>query len=249
MLETRLRRTAEKFWGAAAHIQCRFPRDIESAIAWSLPLFIVRVPNLWVHDVESYLRQRQSPAVIGAADRRLHGCIIAMRGKGFIAVDGTDSPNEIRFTIAHEVAHFLLDYQEVRLRAVEKLGSGIEEVLDGQRPPRPEERVDGLLANSPIGLYTHFMHRDDAGVAGSAILEVESRADRLAFELVAPEGQVWRGLPRAVADRTYGKRVEALRRRLTRHFGLSRAAAQRYAVILCRSRFGGASVREWLGLP
>lgn len=248
MLEAGLRRTAEKFWESTGHIKQKFPRDIESAIAWSLPLFIVRVPNLWVHDVERYLQQRQLPVALRAADRPLHGCVVAMCGKGLVIVDGTDGPRELRFTIAHEVAHFLLDYQEPRLSAIEKLGIRIKEVLDGQRPPRPEERVDGLLANVPVGLYSHFMHRDDAGLAGSAILEAESRADRLAFELVAPEGEVWQALPKTFARRTYHIRVMTMRRVLVRRFGLPSEAAGEYAARLCRLRFGGASVREWLGV-
>jgi IrrE N-terminal-like domain len=248
MLEARLRLIAERFWETARHIQCAFPRDIESAIAWSVPLFIVRVPNLWVHDVETYLRKRQLPVLIGAADRPLHGCVIAIRGKGIIAVDGTDESRELRFTIAHEVGHFLLDYQEPRLRAIEKLGATVVEVLDGQRPPRPEERIDGLLANAPVGVYSHFMHRDDLGLASSTILEIESHADRLALELVAPEEEVWRSVPRGFPDRAYAKRIAGLQRLLVRRFGLSSEVAHKYAASLCRSRFGGASVREWLGV-
>jgi hypothetical protein len=248
MLESRLLRIAGKFWEAARHIECTYPRDIESAIAWSVPLFIVRVPNLWLHDVETYLRQRQLPAVIGAKDRPLHGCVIAIRGKGLIVVDGTDGPHELRFTIAHEVAHFLLDYQEPRLRAIGKLGPHLEEVVDGLRPPTAAERVDGLLANTPIGLYAHFMHRDDAGSAGRAILETEGQADRLAFELIAPDHEVWRSVPKGFADRAYGNRVAGLQRLLVRRFGLPREAAHKYAADLCGARYGGMSVREWLGI-
>jgi len=248
MLESRLLRIAEKFWEAAPEIEHVFPRDIESAIAWSVPLFIVRVPNLWVHNVETYLRQRQLPTLIGAADRPLHGCVIATRGKGLIVVDGTDVPQDLRFTIAHEVAHFLLDYYEPRQRVLEKLGSHVEEVVDGQRPPTSDERVDGLLANTPVGLYAHFMHRDDAGAGSSSVLDAERLADRLAFELIAPERNVWASSPKDTPDRAYGRRVLNLQRLLIRRYGLPNEAAHKYAVALCHSRFGDKSVREWLGL-
>ena len=239
---------AELFWESAPHIKDQFPRDIESALAWATPLFIVRVPSLWVHDVEIYLQQRRLPTLSGAVDRPLHGCVFAVRGKGLVVVDGTDEPHELRFTIAHEVAHFLLDYQTPRLLALEKLGQRIEAVLDGQRPPTQEERVDGLLVNVSVGLYAHFMHRDDAGFGGDKILEVESQADRLAFELVAPESEVLRVLPRGFADRTYRQRLATLRRLLMRRYGLPSEMAQKYATTICRSRFGGMSVREWLGV-
>ena len=120
MLEARLLRVAERFWEPAGHLARQFPRDIESAVAWSVPLFVVRLPHLWVHDLENYLRQRRLPASMEVADRPLHGCVIAIRGKGFIVVDGTDGAPELRFTMAHEFAHFLLDYQQPRLRAIER---------------------------------------------------------------------------------------------------------------------------------
>jgi len=247
-MDSRLLRIADRFWETARHIECAFPRDIESAIAWSVPLCIVRVPDLWVHKVETYLRHKQLPALIGAADRPLHGCVIAIRGKGLMIVDGTDAPNELRFTFAHEVAHFLADYQEPRFRTLAKLGPRIEEVLNGERLPTIAERVDGLLANTPIGLYTHFMHRDDTGSADGSTLEVEHQADELALELIAPEKDVWRSLPKGLAERPYDKRVASLRRLLVRRFGLPSEAAHKYADGLCRSRFGGKSVREWLGI-
>ncbi len=248
MPEARLLRMAQKFWEAATHLERRFPRDFESAIAWSVPLFIVRVPRLCVHDIESYLRQRQLPAVIGVTDRPLHGCVIAIRGKGLIFVDGGDGAHELRFTMAHEVAHFLLDYQLPRQRAIERFGQQIEEVLDGLRPPTPEERVDGLLANTPIGLFAHFMHRVGGDIAAADILEAESNADLLAFELLAPEVDVWSAVPQNFSKRTFNARKASLQRLLIRRFGLPSNAAARYSAILCRSRFGGPSIREWLGM-
>jgi len=248
MLEARLQRMADEFWETARNISCTFPRDIEAAVAWSLPLFIVRFPNLWVHDVESYLRQKQSLPLSRAADRPLHGCVIAVRGKGFIAVNGTDNPCDVRFTIAHEIAHFLVDYHEPRLRALRRFGSHIEAVLDGMRPPTEAERIDGILASTPIQLFTHFMHRDDAGTAGAAVLEAESQADLLAFELIAPDAEVWRLAPRGFANRTYNARIASLQRLLVRRFGLPGEVAHKYAAGLCHSRFGNKSVREWLGI-
>ncbi|MFN8557423.1 MAG: ImmA/IrrE family metallo-endopeptidase [Dehalococcoidia bacterium] len=41
-----------------------------------------------------------------------------------IIVDSSDAPDEVRFTVAHEAAHFLLDYEQPRARAVAALGAG-----------------------------------------------------------------------------------------------------------------------------
>lgn len=245
-MKARLQRTAEKFWEAASHIRGCFPRDIESAVAWSVPVSIVRLPNLWIHDVEGYLRQRQLPATIGSADRPLHGCVVAFRGKGLIVVDGTDGPRDLRFTIAHEVAHFLLDYQAPRLRAIERLGVGITEVIDGTRSPRRDERIDALLANAPLGLYAHLMHRNPREFPDPQILEAEGQADRLGLELLAPEAIVRRSLPRDFIARDYGEKMPTVKRVLTRRFGLPTELAEKYAATLCRLWFGGVSVQEWL---
>ena len=248
MLEGQLLRIAESFWRSARHLERQFPRDIESAIAWSVPLFIVRLPQLYVHDVENYLRQRHLPVAIGAADRPLHGCVIASRGKGLIVVDGSDGVHELRFTMAHEVAHFLLDYQAPRQRAIERLGPNIEDVLDGQRPATPEERVHGLLANAPVGIYAHFMHRAEGNVATERIVEAESQADLLTFQLLAPETEIWRAVRKGFVQRSFPKRQKALQRLLVRRFGLPSEAAMTYSTRLCYSRFGSPSVREWLGI-
>jgi hypothetical protein len=154
----------------------------------------------------------------------------------------------VNFTLAHEVAHFLIHYQEPRLRALERLGPNIEQVLDGKRLPTITERIDGLLASAPIGVYTHFMHRDEVGSSGGAVLEIESEADQLAYELIAPEQAVWGMLRKGAGDRAYRERLAMVKRALLRRFGLPPDAAEKYAMSLCRSRFGGASVREWLGI-
>jgi hypothetical protein len=150
--------------------------------------------------------------------------------------------------MAHEVAHFLLDYQVQRQRAIERLGPQIEEVLDGQRLPTPEERVDGLLANAPVGLYAHFMHRVGGDIAADKVLESESQADLLAFELLAPEAEVWQGVSKNFSKRPFTARRASLQRLLVRRFGLPSDPAGRYSSTLCRSRFGSPSLREWLGM-
>jgi len=248
MPEARLVQVAEGFWQSARYLEGQFPRDIESAIAWSVPLFVVRLPHASVRGVQNYLRQRQLPVQIGTEDRPLHGCVVAIRGKGLIVVDGSDGANEVRFTLAHEVAHFLLDYQIPRQRAVARLGMNIEEVLDGYRRATRVERIDGILAHAPVELYAHFMHRNAGDTAANVIFEAESHADLLAFELLAPETEVWRASPKFLVRRTYQERTAAVRRLLGQQFGLPSDAAHQYSAMLCRSRFGGPSVREWLGL-
>jgi len=248
MVKSSTRSVAQAFWGAAGQ-SSSFPRDLEGAVAWAIPAAIVRVPTLWVQDVEIYLRQRQLPIpAIRAEDRPLHGCVCAYAGRGLIFLDGTDRINEIRFTLAHEVAHFLLDYLNPRQRAVEKLGSEITAVLDGHRPATLAERVDALLARAHIGFYVHFMHRSGGEIEVEEIATAENDADQLALELLAPEGEVHCLLPLDFSKKTYKQREINVRRLLVGRFGVPPSIAGAYASQLCRQWFNGPSFKEWLGV-
>ncbi len=247
MVEGWIKDTAHAFWKRAGHPDC-FPRDLESAVAWATPLAILRIPNLWVTDVELYLRRRQLPIAVQMEDRPLHGCICAYADRGVIIVNGTDTSNQLRFTIAHEVAHFLRDYVEPRRRAVEKLGVSVMPVLDGIRMATIAERVDSILTGAPIGIFAHYMHRDDLGETHSETIYSETEADRLALELIAAEDEVHRTLPRRLYSLAFDNRISTVQRLLVRRFGLPRSIASQYAQRLCRLWFGGPSIREWLAI-
>jgi hypothetical protein len=210
---------ANRFW-AAAGPPPPFPRDLDDAVAYSLPVYRVVMPRLRLAAVETFLLQRGCDVSLGQDDRRLCGAVLAFDGHGFLFVDGADAPEERRFTLAHEVAHFLLDYQEPRQRALDLLGEGIRPVLDGLRPPSRTERIDAALAGCPTGLHCYLLdRRDPAG----RIATVEDRADRLACELLAPDDEL---------ERRFGETplVEAaLTAELVRTFGLPASAARAYA--------------------
>jgi hypothetical protein len=246
MVDSLIRNMGEAFWEAAADTG-PFPRELERAVAWAAPLGILRIPNLWVGDIKACLTQRQLPFFIGVEDRPLHGCVCAYGGRGLIFVNGTDEPAEARFTVAHELAHYLLDYERPRRSAIEKLGSDITAVLDGLRPIKREERVDALLAGVRIGFYSHFMHRENDQCV-TDVADSETRADRLALELLAPEDQVRDALPRGFFRKPYTKRTGSVRRILKMRFDLPTSVAHGYAAHLCRDWFHRPSAREWLGV-
>jgi len=124
-------------------------------------------------------------------DRALRACLVAHRGAGALFLDGADPTEEQRFSLAHELAHFLRDYLEPRHRAVDVFGPGVLQVFDGVRPPTLEERVSALLADVPIGFHVHLMERTAEGQFASAAIDTAERdADLLAFELLAPSARV-----------------------------------------------------------
>lgn len=243
-----LKDVTETFWRAAGEFE-RFPRNLEEAVLWALPLAVLKLPRLWIRDVEAWVTGRGIVFQLHVPNRALRGCLLAHTGHGFVLLDGTDPEDEQRFSLAHEVAHFLIDYLEPRRRAVSELGESILEVLDGVRPATHEERVSALLGNAAIGVHTHFMDRASDGSLGCQYLAVaEGRADRLALELLAPVREVRRRLDRSGRAATYAERIHETTALLTGTFGLPLTVADLYGRWLCRTWFGGESVREWLGI-
>src|SRR4051812_4215291 len=104
-----IRKIATDFWrlaeGAAS-----FPRNIEMAILWALPLAVAKIPRLRVASVCAWLSEYGLPAIVPIGDRELRACVVAACGRGVIFIDGSDPLDEQRLSLAHELAHFLLDY-------------------------------------------------------------------------------------------------------------------------------------------
>jgi hypothetical protein len=216
-----VRELAADFW-AEAGCHTPFPRELRLAIRRAvLPLAVVPRPALSVGGVLDWLRRAGVACALGEPDRLLRGCLVASRGHGFAFLDADDSPEEQRFSLAHELAHFLRDYLQPRRRAAARLGPQVLEVFDAERPPRPEERLHALLRAAPVGFHVHLMARDASGTPGPEAA-AERDADRLAYELLAPAETVM------AEARTSAAAAEILRTR----FGLPPAQAADYAALL-----------------
>ncbi|OJY92693.1 MAG: hypothetical protein BGP13_19220 [Sphingobacteriales bacterium 40-81] len=182
--------TAKDFWKNAGGNNT-FPCDITGAVNLVLPIDIVSLSELSVNKIQSWLNERKVFFDLEIDNRLLHGFILIARGAGFIFINGTDTEEERRYTIAHEASHFLLDYQLPRANAVKKLGDGILEVMDGYREPTIEERIDGTLTSISIKSYTHLLEKiGDGTFDNTEILNAENGADELALELLAPHSIV-----------------------------------------------------------
>jgi hypothetical protein len=206
-----------------------FPRNLRGPITYALPLAVVYLSGLRLTAVRDWLARTGVACPCEVADRPLRACLVASWGCGFVFIDGADREDEQRFSLAHELAHYLRDYWQPRQLAVARLGASVIEVFDGLRPASAEERLSALVARVPIGFHWHLMRRDDDGQFPTpAIAAAERDADRLAYELLAPAAMVHApaGAAKGAAART------ALVLELEAVYGLPPAQARDYSALL-----------------
>jgi hypothetical protein len=209
---------AAEFWDGTG-LHDTFPRKIEQAIAFKLPVALVGLSLLNIAAIGQWLQQRDIDARLPDDPRDLCGCLVAFGGRGFIFICDADVPEERRLTTAHETAHFLIDYLWPRQQVIYTLGKGIAEVLDGLRPATPAERAAAILSRVRLGPHIHVLPRLGKGEDSDVpVAHAEDRADRLALELVAPQACV-----RDVLDALSARQAltsDAVRATLATHFGL-----------------------------
>ena len=214
--EKNLEALAEDLWSGSG-INCDFPRNVERAIAMTLPLAIVKLPQLDSENVKAWMNRRGVQMALPDQCHDLMGCLVAHRGRGLAFVCGSDDPQEQRLTIAHEAAHFLLDYLHPRRQVIEALGAGVEDVLDGLRAASPAERAGAVLSHVRLGPHVHVLPRGDPEENSAPLVCRESRADELAIEFVAPKSRVT-CLYRELLSRGVSERDVI--DKLANHFGL-----------------------------
>lgn len=215
------------FWESCGETE-PFPRSLERPIALALPVVLVKLPRLTLKDVEGWLSRRGAAFRFGCQSRPIRGCVIGYKGWGLIFVDGADADDERRFTVAHEAAHFMIDYWSPRQLAVQKMGQTITEVLDAMRGPTLSEQVHAMLAGASVEIYADLMERDELhGHVNSEVWAIEHRADRVALALLAPPEIVLEE-PGVSAPR-FADRRSAVRSALCGRFGLPASLAASYS--------------------
>lgn len=216
----------------------RFPRDLMSDVVMQLPVSVEVLPHLTAHGVRRWLGRQGVLHRVSDVDRALHGCLVGRAGKGIVFLDATDDEAERRFTLAHEVAHFILDHLFPRLRALKVFGKQILPVLDGERPATTEEMLSAVFERVRLGIQVHLMSRGpDGAVCAWDVEESEQRADRLALELLAPAEMAAAGLYLALDDAIdlKGQREHAAKQ-LVERFGIPAHVAGSYVRLLLGGR-------------
>ncbi len=239
---------AREFWRQAG-IKPNPPYDIQGAVSLILPVDIVCLSELSIKRIEQWLKNRSITISIGFGDRSLHGFILTFKGSGFIFINGTDPEDERRYTIAHEVSHFILDYKIPRERAIKKLGIGILEVMDGFREPTYDERIDGVLSAVFVSPYMHLLEKsDDGSFIDLRVLDAENDADLLSLELLAPSAKIIREVKKEKRKQVFAKFKDQCLTILTDKYGLPELISDEYASRMAYAVTGGPSILTKLGL-
>lgn len=247
MHEFWLEETAQAFWRRCSIVP-KYPIDIMQVILWTVPLGIVELKGLRVRAVENWFAKRGIPFASRCADRSLFGCLVAYGGKGIVFLDESAEEGDRRFTLAHEAAHFILDYEALRKRANARLGPSVMDVLDGRRLATRDERIDAMLTGVSVGTFTSFLGRGPQGEMDYHILHAENKADMLAYELLAPEARVRARLRKESFQLSTSALRSTLIEILITEFGLGRGPAEGYAARLLRASRTRRSLTEWLGV-
>jgi hypothetical protein len=146
-------------------------------------------------------------------------------------LDAGDNEHERSFTLAHEIAHFVLDHLLPRLRAQKVFGERILPVLNGERAPTRDEMLSAVLERVQLGVQVHLMTRGPNGaVCAWNVEESEQRADRLAVELLAPARAAIAGLRKILSNtEERASQQEQVTKELGDRFGLPASVAESYA--------------------
>src|SRR5437899_12428824 len=108
-LDNECQEAVNLFWQRCGGTEL-FLWSLERSVALALPVSLFKLSHLKLGIVESWLARRGAPFRFHCQNCAVRGCLVAFGGVGFLFVDGADPDDEQHFTIAHEVADFVLDY-------------------------------------------------------------------------------------------------------------------------------------------
>jgi Zn-dependent peptidase ImmA (M78 family) len=238
---------ADTFWELLG-CEPQYPCDLEKLLLWDQPvdfgLTFDALPNLDLAAVKRYALRRRMQYRVVQARRRQHGFLLADSDGACVLYEANDPVDEQRFTKAHEVAHFLIDYYLPRRRGLELLGESSRGALEGSRAPNQQERLHAAMAQVRLGVLENLTERTRDNRPSTRTLLAEDRADRIALELLAPAELVLKRLERAPRMER-DQQLQWLAALLQADFGLPKQEANEYAHELIAQR-GGSALFDWL---
>lgn len=162
-----------------------FPRDLERYLPVHYQASIESLSGLTVQRVHEWLLASCNPYSGSPNNRRLDGCVIAKKGYAILFIDDALPQDERRMIVAHETAHFWIDYELPRRRMKLRYGEGGMQALEQERAAKTVELLMATATGAPIQAFYHYHFKETKQET-----EVEQRANSLACLLIAPRKQV-----------------------------------------------------------
>ena len=247
-----IKQIAKSFWEDAV-VTPHYPIGItllEQAICLSKNLTVVKLSKLTAAKIADWFYQKQVNIELQNDNGRLlYGYLYAHHGAGFTFLNGFEPPEEQCFTLAHELAHFILDYEVPRQRAVRTHGESILEVLDGLRPPTIQEQLSGILTGISVKPLSHLLDTPaSGGFQRLKIWKVEDRADQLGLEILAPIQSIAGDVRKHQVSRRFDDMKEFIEEILAKKYGLPATVIPPYANHLAHSFTGGRTLADQWGI-
>lgn len=234
-----LEHSAAAFWEPIPE-RNHFPRDLEQYLPLHYQASIESLPALTVQRVHDWLSVNGIAFTDPSSNRRLDGCIIAQKGHAILFIDDALPLDERRMIVAHETAHFWIDYELLRRRIKLRYGSAGVQILDKERPVETVEMLMATATGSPIQAFYHYHFKDHKHEN-----EVERRANTLACFLIAPLQEV---LSRAKKCRMAREDESKWLELLHQVFGIPENWARGYLPLL-QKNIRGRSFSSWFLPP
>ena len=216
---------------------------LNKAIDYLDQVILEFIPDL---TIEKFFRKFRHPFQNSSPSKPeipLHGIVEVIDGLGIIGINDSDPPNEQVFTLAHELAHYLIE-QMVPEKRMDQCKEKLK--LVGRRAIDKTHIMDhliGILRNLEVAPLRHYLTRGNlSGEQYLRIAHAETNADRLAFELLAPFSE----LIGAVDSGSYVRTREKTYDVLVNDFHFPMGPANHYSGIVAERLYRGPSIKEWL---
>jgi Zn-dependent peptidase ImmA (M78 family) len=229
----------EDFWKQAGIIP-KYPLAptlLEQAICLLLPINIVRLNKLSSFKVVSWLADRNYEIQM-QEDCPLCGLLFINRCQGIIFINGSHPLDEQSYTLAHELGHYLLEFEYPRKKAGLLFDNKIDDIFSGTRKPTIEDELSGIIKRVSVSPYIHFLEEGNVSAESrSQVWAAENKADAMAFELLAPFQTVCAQLKSESGPYTFSRIKKELLTILAKNFGLPSSVRQQYATTIAYRLF------------
>lgn len=236
-----MERIAREFW-ATTKSEFRFNYDLINVVESTLNVQLIRMPQLCPIKINSWLNNQNIGIQIEDNGQNLHGALLIQNGTVLMFIDTTENTTWQRYTLAHQVSRFLLEYQMPRERAILSFGKEIAGVLKGKNDASVTELVQSAFNDVSNKTYTLLLEKKgDRVTTGEDPSLTDNPADFLALELLAPRYQIIQETASKSVFLSYAPFKRKCRELLIGKYRIPTEIAHKYACELAGSVTNGPS--------